>query len=158
MPGVGKSTVARVLATHWGCAALDTDDIVVSIIGASPAEFLRNEGEAAFRDREAEVLDEALKSDDVVSTGGGIVTTPRARERLKDQVTLWLDCDDELIVPRLVGIDRPLLGNDPAGSLARLRAQREEWYREVSRARIDASGTIDEVVKRVMNEIARVAK
>jgi shikimate kinase len=158
MPGVGKSTAAQALAARWNCAALDVDDVVATMVGSSAADFLRLEGEDAFREREVDALDQALRSDAVVSTGGGIVSSPRARERLKDEVTVWLDCDDASILLRLAGVDRPLLGDDPVGSLARLRAQREEWYREVARARIDASGSVDDVVDRLVEEVARTAR
>lgn len=158
MPGVGKSSVAQALAALWGCGALDTDSIIASITSSSSAEILRSKGEVAFRECEADALDQALKSNDVVSTGGGIVTTPRARQQLKNQVTLWLDCEDAVIMPRLVGVDRPLLDDNSARSLTRLRAQREAWYRQVSRARVDATGTIDDVVKRVIDEVEKVAQ
>lgn len=158
MPGVGKSTCAEALAARWNCAVLDVDDVVATMFGWSAADIVRLEGEAKFREREVDALDHALRGDSVVSTGGGIVSTPRARERLKDEVTLWLDCDDALILSRLAGGDRPLLGDDPVGSLARLRAQREEWYREVSGARIDASGTVADVIDRVLEEVARAAR
>ncbi len=157
MPGVGKSTAALALAARWNCAVLDVDDVVATMVGSSAADFLLLEGEDAFREREVDALDQALRSDVVVSTGGGIVSTPRARERLKHEMTVWLDCDNASILPRLAGVDRPLLGDDPVGSLVRLRAQREEWYREVARARIDASGSVDDVVDRLIEEAARTA-
>lgn len=158
MPGVGKTTIAQVLADHWNCTALDTDEMIAAMVGTAPADLLRAEGEIAFREHEADALEEALNGDGVVSTGGGIITTPKARALLKDEVTFWLDCSDAVIIPRLVGSDRPLLDGDPTGSLASLRAQREQWYREVSRAQIDASGTVEDVIVRVIEEVAKAAK
>lgn len=157
LPGVGKTSVAQALAQRLDCGAIDTDDVIALAVGSTAAQYLRSEGEPAFRQRETEALVAALAADAVVSTGGGIVTTPRARELLGEQLTLWLDCDDETILPRLAEIDRPLLGDDPTGALARLRRERDHWYRDVSRARIDASGTLDEVVQLVINAVAGVA-
>jgi shikimate kinase len=51
-----------------------------------------------------------------------------------------------------------LLSDDPTTSLARLRAEREVWYDEVSRARIDTSTSLDDVVARVTHEVDRLTR
>jgi shikimate kinase len=43
------------------------------------------------------------------------------------------------------------LAENPREALERLREQRSAWYGEVSRARIDASGTLDQVTQRVLD-------
>ena len=157
MPGVGKSTVARALADQWHCRALDTDDLVAGLVGAPAATYLRNEGERLFREREVEALASALDHDDVVATGGGIVTSAGARALLEDQVTLWLDCDDDVLLSRLEDVERPLLGDHVGASLVRLREERNGWYAAVSIARVDATGTVDDVVARVKDQLGRLS-
>ncbi|MGD1012811.1 MAG: shikimate kinase [Acidimicrobiales bacterium] len=157
LPGTGKTTVARALADLWGVDAVDTDDLLSQAVGQAAPEYLREHGEERFRLRELDALMTALDSGGVVSTGGGVVTRDEARRALAATMTYWLDCSDEELLARVGEGDRPLLGTDPAGSLARLRAQREPWYREVSRARIDASGTLDEVVALILDDIERSA-
>ena len=157
LPGTGKTTVARALADLWGVDAVDTDDLLSQTVGQAAPEYLREHGEERFRLRELEALVAALDSGEVVSTGGGVVTLDEARRALAATVTYWLDCSDEEILARVGEGDRPLLGADPAGSLAHLRAQREPWYREVSRARIVSSGTLDEVVALILDDIERSA-
>jgi shikimate kinase len=151
LPGVGKTTLAQMVARAWGCGALDTDDVLAEAVGRAAGEYLRSEGVDAFRRAELDALATALESDAVVSTGGGVVTAARARELLSGEATLWLDCDDEVIAPRLGDADRPLLGGDVRSSLATLREQRGAWYEEVSRARIDASGTLEDVMARILD-------
>jgi shikimate kinase len=160
LPGVGKSTLAEALAAHWGGAALDTDDIVATAVGTSAAEYLRTEGEAAFRAREVEALTVALEGDanTVIATGGGIVCSPRARETLSDAFTIWLDCDDVVIMSRLGDSDRPLLAERPAETLTRLRREREGWYAEVSRARIDATAPVHDLIAAVTHEVERLTR
>jgi shikimate kinase len=153
LPGTGKTTVARELASRWDVAAIDTDDALAVAVGRSVPDFLREVGDDEFRQREYEVLLEVLASDAVVATGGGSVTLAPARACLVGEKTYWLDCADEEIVTRVARGDRPLLGDDPKASIARLRAQREPWYREVARVRIDASGSLDEVVNHVLDEV-----
>lgn len=156
LPGVGKTSVARLLASAWDCPAVDTDDLVSRDAGCPAALYLRREGVEAFRIAEVAALVNALEGDNVVATGGGIVTTPAARELLIGTTTLWLDCDDEVIVGRLGNVDRPLIGEDASVSLATLRSEREGFYQEVSRARVEASGALRDVAQRVRETLAEV--
>jgi shikimate kinase len=157
MPGVGKTTVARALAHAWGCAALDTDEVLSAAVGCSAAEYLRREGEGAFRREEVAALRSALLSDAVVGAGGGVVESDEARTLLGEAMTIWLDCDDTELARRALGGDRPLLGDDAPAALARLRRERSSWYHRVSRARVDASGSPEEVAGRVIEALAGVA-
>ncbi len=154
LPGVGKSAVARALANAWGCEAIDTDSLVALAVGEATSDYLRRVGEPSFRQREVEVLREAMTHDAVIATGGGIVTTPEAREVLTNAVTVWLDVDDDTLAKRVKNGDRPLLGSSPATALLRLRKERSDWYGEVARVRIDASGDVTQVAERVRASLA----
>lgn len=151
LPATGKTSVAEAVADAWHCAHVDTDALIGERLGCPAAQYLRLHGESAFRDQELEALREALRSDAVVSTGGGIVTTSLARSLLERERTYWLDCDVEVLMERLGEDDRPLLTDDPREALERLREQRVAWYQEVSRECIDASGTLEEVTERVLD-------
>ena len=150
LPGVGKSTVARMLSAEWKCPHVDTDDVIVKKAGCSIGDFIREKGEPAFRELEFEALEEALTSEGVVSTGGGIVTFEKSRTALKAAPTVWLDTKDEQITPRLGGTDRPLLDGKPGQILKLMREARAPFYEEVSRARVDASGTLEDVKNQIL--------
>jgi shikimate kinase len=160
LPGTGKTTLARALATRWHVEAIDTDDVLATAVGMSAAQFLREHGEATYRERELAALHAVLDGhgDVVVATGGGIVCTPAAREVLTREFTLWLDCDDDVILARLGDLDRPLLADGPAEALTRLRNERAAWYAEVSRLRIDTTGLTDDVVAHIVREIDRLTR
>lgn len=147
---MGKSTVARALGERWGCEVLDTDELIADSVAMSAPDYLRTFGEMHFREREFDALCDAIESKAVVATGAGIVTHERARELIVRENTIWLDADDDTLLERVALGERPLLGSDHGESLRRLRAEREGWYRANSRARIDASGSIDEVLERVL--------
>ncbi len=149
LPGAGKSTVGAVLAHEFDVPFVDSDVALSDALGESVADFLRREGEAAFRAREAEVLFRELDRDVVVATGGGAVTTEAVRERLADEVVVWLDAPDETLLERVATGDRPLLGSDPAGALRDLRARRASLYESVACCRVDSSGTPVEVAAAV---------
>ena len=95
LPGTGKTPLARALGERWGCVAIDTDDAVARDVGMPAAQYLREHGETAFRERELDALRPALASNGVVATGAGVVTTPEARDLLEAEFTLWLDCEDD---------------------------------------------------------------
>ena len=150
LPGVGKSTVARMLSAEWQCQHVDTDDVIVKKAGCSIGDFIREKGEPAFRELEFEALEEALTSEGIVSTGGGIVTFEKSRTALKSAPTVWLDTKDEQIIPRLGGTDRPLLDGNPGQILKLMREARAPFYEEVSRARVDASRTLEDVKNQIL--------
>jgi shikimate kinase len=136
LPGVGKTTIAAALAHRWGVTAIDCDDAFEQTFGETVQTVLRRDGEAVFREREVEVLEHVLTHDAVIATGGGVVTTLRARGVLRDAVTVWLDAPDAAIVQRLAQGDRPLIGDDVAQSVAHLRSRRAGLYADVSCAHI----------------------
>jgi shikimate kinase len=157
LPGVGKTTLAFALANYWRCGVFDTDDVLAENAGMSPAHLLRERGETEFRACELEALRTSLDSEGVVATGAGVVTTSEARDLLRASFALGLDCDDETLLSRVNDGERPLLGDDHRGGLAKLRSEREGWYKSVARVRVDASGSLDDVVQRVIKQVAEVA-
>src|SRR2546428_699372 len=70
--GAGKSSVARVLGEQLGAGVADLDGMIEAVEGCSVTELFERAGEAWFRRREGELLDEALRSGvRVVACGGG---------------------------------------------------------------------------------------
>lgn len=154
LSGSGKSAVGRLLAERLGWPFVDTDQRLASRFGRPVGTLLREIGEEAFRQAEAEVVRECLSAPPplVVSTGGGVVTGPAAGE-LRRVRTLWLDVSPELAMERIArsAEERPLLAGD---SLARLREQwqaRRHRYAAVAERRFDGS----EAKERLVREIAR---
>jgi shikimate kinase / 3-dehydroquinate synthase len=100
--GAGKSTIARAL----GLPHVETDaDVPIALF---------EQGEPAFRAREAEVVRNVLERAEpvVVDVGGGAVTTPEVRTLLKARATVvWLDVDVEVAWERVEGSGRPLAQN-----------------------------------------------
>ncbi len=154
--GSGKSAVGRLLAGHLGLELVDSDTEVEARTGVDIPYIFEREGEAGFRAREAEVLDELTRRAGVlVATGGGAVLDPRTRERLRERgcvVYLRTSVDQQLARTRR-NSQRPLLNNpDPRGTLERLMAQRAALYEEVAALTVDTDGR---KVKAVVEEILR---
>ena len=75
LPGCGKTTVGRALAKLLGRPFADADAELVRAVGTDIPAYFREHGEAAFRERETEVLRQlGQRSGLVIATGGGCVT------------------------------------------------------------------------------------
>lgn len=144
LPGSGKSTVGRLVASRLECGWVDLDERIESEAGASIPELFDRHGEPEFRRREAEALDAVLASrPGVISCGGGIATTPSARRRLADECrAVWLEVTPDQATRRLGSgaTRRPLLRDDPAGRLATLLDERAPHYAAIACARVSTDG------------------
>jgi shikimate kinase len=132
MPGSGKSTVGRLLARETGRSFIDSDREIESRSGVSIATIFELEGEAGFRKRESQVLDElSRRSDLVLATGGGAVLAETNRAHLKSRgLVIYLQASTDELVRRTSGDkSRPLLrGDDPRGRLVELLQARQPLY------------------------------
>lgn len=156
MMGSGKSTVARVLGERLGRPVIDTDQAIEQRTGRTVRDIFGADGEAAFRGLETEVLDEALAAEQpsVIAAAGGVVTQERNRAMLRGGAArvVWLSADPATLAERIGGAPhRPLLDDDPEGTLRRLAEQREGWYREVADMIVRVDGrTVHEVVEAIL--------
>jgi shikimate kinase len=144
LSGAGKSSVGRALAARLGWPLLDTDALIAQAAGRSVAQIFAEDGEARFRELEAQALSTALQSfPAVVATGAGVVLRAENRALLREHAfVVWLDAPTETLVARLQAHDeaRPLLqGDDPAARLEALRTARAALYAEVADMQADAA-------------------
>ena len=141
-PGSGKTTVGTLLAERLGLAFADTDAAVVERIGLPIAEMFVQDGEAAFRALECEVVAEQLQAGHgVLALGGGSVLTERTRALLHGHRVVALDVDlaDGM---RRTGMStaRPLLaGVNPRATFRALLADRAPLYAEVATVQVQTA-------------------
>lgn len=150
LPGSGKSSVGAAVAQQLGLSFVDTDVLITTTTNRGAAEFLRDVGEPAFREVERGALVEALRSYDLVATGGGVVTTPEARAELSRARCVWLAISVDDVIERLRDGDRPLLDGDVRERVTMLAQSRDPLYAELASAVVDASRPFDEVVQAVV--------
>jgi len=144
LPGAGKSSVGRELARRLQVAFADTDDLIARQTGRTVSEIFAHQGEAAFRQLEADMIAEALGGfDGVLALGGGAVTTESVRQDLLGSgvLVVLLSARQDELLSRLAGSKpRPLLAGDRAGRLAELAEAREPLYREVASLTVPTGG------------------
>lgn len=141
LPGSGKSTVGRQLARRLGLPFVDVDQTIEARVGCSIRAYFEREGEQAFRDLEAAVLDEVSQGPTaVVSTGGGAVLRPENRDcmRRRGHVVYLRSSPEELYRRVRHDRNRPLLQvDDPMARLRDLHAQRHPLYSQTAHFTID---------------------
>jgi shikimate kinase len=152
MMGAGKSSVGRVLARRLDRELLDSDELIEARTGRTVREIWIDEGEPAFRALEAEALSDALASDRpaIIAAAGGVVLSADNREMLQGDAAhvVWLLADVDLLLGRVRnGMHRPLLDDDPEGTLRRMYDERTELYQQVA----DAIVSVDH---RSVNDVA----
>lgn len=150
MMGAGKTTVGRLVADRLGCPYADSDAEVEAATGRTVPEIFAEQGEAAFRAAEAEVLAKAVAGDGavVVSVAGGAVLDPANRALIRRSGTVvWLRANPVTLAGRVGdGAGRPLLSERPGEELARLEVVRRPYYAEVADAAVDVDGSTPEAV------------
>ena len=152
MMGVGKSSVGRALARRLDRKLLDSDEMIEAREGRTVRDIWMEDGEPAFRRIEAEVLADAIAvpTPSVVAAAGGVVLSEENRNALKGSGAhvVWLLADVDLLLERVRnGMHRPLLDEDPEGTLRTMYEERADLYQEVADA-------IVSVEHRSINEVA----
>ena len=144
--GAGKSTIARGLDADF----VDMDAMLEERLKMSIARFFEEKGEVAFRQVEEEVLADLLKTDKVISTGGGIVISPRNRALLKQNLdNIYLKADFETLYQRISADkdnQRPLFLNNSKEDLEAIFNERQIWYEEVASQIVDVSSLSPEEI------------
>jgi len=154
--GAGKSVCGRLLARRLGRCFVETDDMIVARDGRTIAQIFQQDGEALFRRYESEAVEAlALKSGDVIATGGGLPCHEGRMEVLRALGTvIWLRGDLEALLARARRTgDRPMLEGRSPEQIAELYRSREPYYAR-AHVTIDTTGLgIDQVVARLVTAV-----
>ncbi|MAD91891.1 MAG: shikimate kinase AroK [Gammaproteobacteria bacterium] len=152
--GAGKSVVGRYLARSLHLSFVDSDDEIESRTGVDIPFIFEKEGEIGFRKREANVIDDLTKRDNIVlATGGGAILEAESRSRLgaRGFVVYLYTTVDQQVARTLKGRERPLLENvDARETLEQLLYLRHPLYKEIADIIVETDGR---KVKSVASEI-----
>ena len=89
MPGVGKTTVGKAIGKKMGRTCIDVDQELAKEIG-DISTYITEQGEAAFREKEAEMIAKlGTETGLVISTGGGCVTVPKNYAHLRQNGRIY---------------------------------------------------------------------
>lgn len=136
LTGAGKSTIGRWISELLGWKFIDLDAELEADLGLNCPDIVRCFGWAEFREREALTLERLMGTNPynhVVSCGGGVIETERARLLLKE----WRAMGIVLLVRRDIGEQVSDLKKDGARMIQEQNIQelfdrRMPWLEECS--------------------------
>ena len=136
MMGAGKTTIGKSLANYLDKTFIDSDHEIQKRTGVKIPVIFEIEGEVGFRKREADMLRELLKINNIVlATGGGIIINEENRKLLKQKGTIiYLRATvNDLLHRTRHDKNRPLLQTtDLQVKLTELYDQRDPIYHELA--------------------------
>jgi shikimate kinase len=156
LPGSGKTSVGRALATRLDRPFLDFDEEVERREGHGVSRIFAERGESYFRALEWELTEEmrAAGGGMVLAPGGGWITVPRVVELLRPPAAvIYLAVQPATALERMGpsrGL-RPLLASpDPLAALSRLLAERGALYEAaadlvVDTEQLDLQGVTEQI-------------
>ncbi|WP_269771045.1 MULTISPECIES: shikimate kinase [Roseobacteraceae] len=160
MMGAGKTAVGKAMAARLSVPFLDSDAEIEKAAAMSVAEIFSRDGEAFFRQREAEVIARLLETQQaVLSTGGGAFLAEVNRNIIaKNGVAVWLKADLNILWNRVRHKStRPLLRTEnPYETLKSLVKAREPFYAKAGII-VDAEPnlSIEAMADKVIDALAR---
>jgi shikimate kinase/3-dehydroquinate synthase len=136
--GAGKST-ALAAAREAGLDTVEIDELMAAELGKPIRQAFEEDGEEAFRAREADIVGALLEQADggAIALGGGSVLSERIRLALARHVVVWLEIDGPEAWRRIEGTERPLATS--SGDVERLLAERLPLYEELADAVVPMS-------------------
>lgn len=154
LPGVGKSTVGRLVSEGLTAPLMDIDQLLVRQVGRPVDQIFGMMGEPHFRQLERDAVAAALSGDPaVIVPGGGWAAQPGQLETALDiSLIIYLKCTAGTATRRSeLGEARPLLaGVDPVQKMRLILEERESFYRlahhEVSAGTRSAVEVAQEVI------------
>ncbi len=132
MPGSGKSTIGKALATGLNYTFIDLDVEIETNEGAAIEAIFEQKGEAYFRQIEAQVLSDVSdkKGDFVIATGGGTPCFYSGIKLMQETgITVFINVKPEVLIDRLKSdTQRPLLKDGVEATIEDLYKERVTIY------------------------------
>ena len=161
--GAGKTTVGKELARRRKLRFADCDQEIVARTGVSIPTIFEIEGEAGFRKRETQMMDELTQVPDIViATGGGVVIAPANRELMRARgIVIYLNVPPQILFERTRhDRNRPLLQvENPRQRIEELYLVRDPLYREVADVIVEGGrGNPGAMVRMIENALQKLKK
>ena len=158
--GTGKSAVGKMLARRLSRPFLDLDRQIEKETGRSVQQLFAQEGEAAFRAREAKIVQAAAAlKEHVIATGGGVMCDEKNVQALKGSgVLVCLAASADAILERTAATlpARPLLaGADPKQKIEELLKLRSSYYAQAEFTIDTTNRTLQEVTEEILCKLEK---
>ncbi len=157
--GVGKTTIGRQLCSYLHLDFKDSDQEIEEKTGASIPLIFEVEGEAGFRRRECEMIDQLTQLHGVIlATGGGVVLNSDNRQHLSERGSvIYLHAGPAQLLKRTSrSKNRPLLKTEnPREKIEQLLNERIPLYESIADLKVETGRrTVRAVVREILRYLA----
>ncbi len=155
--GVGKTTVAQLVAKKLYRDFVDIDQEIEKEFGMTTTEIFEKFGEATFRKKEKEYIfkysEQPLK---IIALGGGSFLQKEIREKcLANNIVFYLDISWDSWKDRLHMLvdSRPILQNKPIEDIEDLFNERKSMYKEHNSSLITDNANVEEIAEYIIDSL-----
>ena len=148
MPGVGKTTVGKALGEEMSRTCIDVDHELEKEIG-DISTYITEQGEPAFREKEAEMIAKfGTQTGLIISTGGGCVTVPKNFAHLRQNGRIY-----QLTQPvENLSTSGRVLSSGGIERLRELEATRTPMYESFAQCIIEHNRNAPETVATILED------
>ena len=148
MPGVGKTTVGKALGEEMGRTCVDVDHELAKEIG-DISTYITEQGEPAFREKEAEMIAKfGTQTGLIISTGGGCVTVPKNFAHLRQNGRIY-----QLTQPvENLSTSGRVLSSGGIERLRELEATRTPMYESFAQCIVEHNRNAPETVSAILED------
>ena len=148
MPGSGKSTVGKKLANKINYQYIDMDEYIENKLNKKIPLIFSEDGEAYFRLKEKEVLNDFLLLDNVIiSTGGGVIKDKSNKDLMNGKI-IFIDVDLSILENRLKNDNtRPLLKVKTIKELYDERIDNYNYFYNLRVENIKVDDCVNDIIK-----------
>ena len=148
MPGVGKTTVGKALGEEMSRTCVDVDHELEKEIG-DISTYITEQGEPAFREKEAEMIAKfGTQTGLIISTGGGCVTVPKNFAHLRQNGRIY-----QLTQPvENLSTSGRVLSSGGIERLRELEATRTPMYESFAQCIVEHNRNAPETVSAILED------
>lgn len=155
MPGAGKSTLGRMLASQMEWAHVDTDALLESWWGLNLQDLHDHLGREAFLEAEADIIEKTRLARCVISTGGSVVYRDRAMQALRQAgKIIYLHPTLPALTRRLTNMTTRGIAMRPGQTLEELYAERGALYARYCDVELDTDRDLQDCLRQLIAQIA----
>lgn len=154
MPGAGKSTTGRLLATLLNFEFIDTDHLICRQYQRSLQNIVNEDGYMKLRQLEEQVILDLDAEHTVISTGGSAVYSAAAMQHLSEiSKVVYLSAPYDVIAERIKNLDTRGLVKQARQSLYDLYTERTALYEKYAEITVDATLSAEDVADNIKDVI-----
>ena len=150
MPGAGKSTVGKLLASLLNLEFIDTDTLVCRQYQRTLQGIVNEDGHIKLRQYEEQIMLNLDVERALISTGGSAVYSEAAMQHLTEiSKIVYLKVPYEVIADRIKDLDTRGLVKQTQQSLHDLYLERTELYENYAEITVDATSSAEDVAEKI---------